>query len=192
MKALLGQKIGMSQVFSPEGEWIPVTLVVAAPNTVKLRREEQRDGYAAVQLALPKKKVKKDKDRYIAHREFAGELPAEATQVSVEQFTPGDRIEVVAVSKGKGFQGVVKLHHFKDGPAGHRHTDWERRPGSIGSRFPQHVRKGKGMAARMGGERVTVKNLTIVSVDPAQHLLAIKGAVPGRRGSLVEIRSINE
>lgn len=177
-------------MFSPAGEVVPITLICAEPNTITLRREEAKNGYAAVQLALPREKVKQDGKKYTARREFAAELPEEATQATVEQFNPGDMIEVVGVSKGKGFQGVVKRHGFKGGPASHGHRLNSRRPGSIGSRFPQHVTKGKRMAGRMGGDRVTVKNLQVVAVDAAKNLLAIKGALPGRRGSLVEVRSI--
>lgn len=191
MKALLGRKIGMSQTFSPTGEVIPVTLIAAEPNTITLRREASRDGYAAIQLGLPSLK-QKDATRtaYTVQREFSLEVPIETTQATVAQFTPGDVVEVAGTSKGKGFQGVVKRHHFKGGPASHGHTDWERKAGSIGSRFPQHTRKGKRMAGRMGADRVTVKNLQVVTVDTDKNLLAIKGAVPGRRGSIVEIRSV--
>ncbi len=190
MKALLGRKVGMSQMFSPAGEVVPVTLIVAEPNQITLRRTEGKDGYTAVQLALPKPKVKSDGQKYIAAREFKTEMPEEATQVSVDQFKPGDVIEVVGISKGKGFQGVVKRHHFKGGPASHGHRLNLRRPGSIGQRFPQHTLRGMRMATRMGADRVTVKNLTVVSVDTSQNLLAIKGALPGKRGSLIEIRSV--
>lgn len=179
MKALLGKKIGMSQVFSPNGEVVPVTLIQAQPNQVTLQRVAERDGYQAVQLRLAKK----------AH-EFKGQLETDAKEVTVEQFKPGDMVQVSGISKGKGFQGVVKRHHFKGGPASHGHTDWERRPGSIGQRFPQHTIKGKRMPGRMGADRVTVKNLVVVSVDAPMHLLAIKGAVPGPSGSIVEIRSL--
>lgn len=191
MKALLGRKIGMSQVFSPQGEVIPVTLIQAEPNRIAGRRQLQKDGYAAVQLALPGKKVKTDgQPKTQVVREFSLEVEAETKQVTVEQFVPGDVIEVSGISKGKGFQGVVKRHHFKGGPASHGHTDWERRPGSIGQRFPQHTLKGKRMAGRMGADRVTVKNLRIISVDPKLHLLAVSGAVPGRRGTLLELRTV--
>ncbi len=189
MKAILGRKVGMSQVFSPQGEVIPVTLVVAEPNAVTIRRTEDKDGYTAVQLALPKPKVKKDGEKYTAKREFKGEVAADIQEVSVTQFEPGDVITVSGISKGKGFQGVVKRHHFKGGPASHGHRHVLRRPGSIGSRFPQHVRKGVRMAGRMGADRVTVKNLTVIAVDAEQNLLAIKGAVPGKRGSVIEIRT---
>lgn len=184
MKALLGKKIGMSRVFSPEGEAVPVTLILAEPNTITLRRLQEKDGYAAIQLGLKKK------DDFIARREFKMEVPAETQTLTVEQFAPGDAIEVTGTSKGKGFQGVVKRHKFAGGPASHGHRHVLRRGGSIGSRFPQHVRKGKRMAGRMGADQVTVKNLAIVAVDAGKNLLAVKGAVPGVRGSLVVIRSI--
>lgn len=198
MKVLLGRKIGMSQVFSEKGEVVPITLIFANPNIVTLRRSKDKDGYAAVQLALPKKNVKpvgekqrltprRQQSMYAYRSEFLGELAEDVNQLDVAQFTPGDVVQVSGISKGKGFAGVVKRHHFKGGPASHGHRHVLRRPGSIGARFPQHVRKGVRMAGRMGHDRVTVKNLSIVSVDPEKHILAIKGAVPGVRGSIVEI-----
>jgi large subunit ribosomal protein L3 len=188
MKALLGKKIGMSQMFSPQGEVVPVTIIRALPNAVLLKRTAAKDGYEAIQLALPKTLEEKEEREWQARREFEGTLEEEAEFLTVAQFVPGDVVEIVGISKGKGFQGVVKRHHFKGGPASHGHRHVLRRPGSIGSRFPQHVRKGKRMAGRMGGERVTVKNVTVAAVDTEQHLLAIKGAIPGRPGSLVEVR----
>jgi large subunit ribosomal protein L3 len=197
VKALLGKKIGMSQVFTPEGTAIPVTLVMAEPNKVMLRRTEAKDGYAAVQLGLPgtkpnatAKRPKELKQAWSARREFEIDIAEDVSEVSVEQFAVGDRIEVVGVAKGKGFQGVVKRHHFKGGPKSHGHRHVLRRPGSIGGRFPQHVRKGMRMAGRMGGQQVTVKNLEVVVVDAANKLLAIKGAVPGRRGSVLLITTM--
>jgi len=211
MKALLGQKIGMSQVFSPEGEVVPVTLIQALPNEETLQRNEDADGYRAVQVGLPKqsrvtshesredgnkKKHTKTKpaglkERFVARREFAVEVAEDATELTVAQFEPGDVVEVSGVSKGKGYQGVVKRYGFKGGPASHGHRHVLRQAGSIGSAFPQHVFKGKRMAGRMGGERVTVKNLTVVSVDAEQNLLAVKGAIPGKRGTVVEIKSMS-
>lgn len=199
MKALLGRKVGMSQVFSPNGDVIPVTLISALPNFVTIRRTVEKDGYAAVQLALPKKAgaqlgekrtPKTDTDMFAARQEFHGEMPAEISVVDVAQFAEGDAIEVMGVSKGKGFAGVVKRHHFKGGPASHGHRHVLRRPGSIGSRFAQHVKKGKRMAGRMGSDQVTVKNLQIIKVDLEHNLVAVKGAVPGRRGSVVSLSSI--
>lgn len=183
MKAMLAKKIGMSQVFSANGEVVPVTLVLAAPNAVTLRRKIERDGNADIQLSL----AKKLKSAKFVRREFAIEVPGEDTEVTLEQFAVGDMVAVTGISKGKGFQGVIRRHHFKGGPASHGHTDWTRKAGSIGSRFPQHTRKGKRMAGRMGGEQVTVKNLEVVMVDTAAQVLAIKGAIPGIRGAVVEI-----
>ena len=191
MKAILGRKVGMSQTFSAEGVVVPVTLILANPNTITVRRTDDKDPHNAVQLALPGKEKKKGQ-RFAARHEFAIEVADDATQVDVSQFNPGDIVEVSGISKGKGYQGVVKRHHFKGGPASHGHRHALRQAGSIGSGFPQHVFKGKRMAGRMGADRVTVKNLEIVSVDQEQNLLAIKGAVPGKRGSIVEIRSSKE
>lgn len=200
MKALLGRKVGMSQVFSPNGDVIPVTLISALPNFITIRRTVEKDGYAAVQLALPKKEGVQigekrtpttDTETFAARKEFKGEMPAEVTTVGVDQFAVGDAIEVTGVSKGKGFAGVVKRHHFKGGPKSHGHRHVLRRPGSIGSRFPQHVMKGVRMAGRMGSDQVTVKNLEVVQIDVEQNVVAVKGAIPGRRGSVVEIRSID-
>lgn len=200
MKAILGRKIGMSQTFSPTGEVVPVTLIAALPNAVAIRRTADKDGYTAVQLALPKKRAQVEKDgekhtkknQFAAHMEFRGEVAADSSTVTVEQFVPGDVVEVVGTSKGKGFQGVVKRHKFKGGPASHGHTDWERKAGSIGSRFPQHTRKGKRMPGRMGSDRVTVKNLQVVVVDATKQLLAVKGAVPGPKGAIVAVQQLDE
>ncbi len=203
MKAMLGRKIGMSQIFSPEGEAIPVTLIEATDNVVTLRRQSDKDGHEAIQLGLPRKhqkaRYKSQKDGavsprqlvglYSARHEFAIAVSEEEQTVTVAQFQPGDIVEISGISKGKGFQGVVKRHHFKGGPASHGHRHVLRRPGSIGSRFPQHTLKGMRMAGRMGSDRVTVKNLIIVHVDNEKKLLAIKGAVPGKRGTVLEIRT---
>lgn len=180
----------------------PVTLVLANPNIVTLRRTEEKDGYASVQLALPKevkkgeekqtpKKPNELKKAYFARSEFKGEFPPDAKTVSVEQFSAGDVVTVVGTSKGKGFAGVVKRHNFSGGPASHGHRHVLRSGGSIGSAYPQHVMKGKKMAGRMGSDRVTVKNLTVVAVDTEKNTIALKGAVPGTRGSIIEIRELD-
>ena len=184
----------MSQTFSPEGEAVPVTLIEAIDNVVTARRHEEHDGHDAIQLALPRRKTKKHgpkaKREYLTRREFAVEVAEDTETVSVEQFEVGDVVEVAGISKGKGYQGVVKRHHFKGGPASHGHRHALRQAGSIGAGFPQHVLKGMRMAGRMGGDRVTVKNLTVVSVDAEKKLLAIKGAVPGKKGTVLEITSM--
>ncbi len=202
MKALLGKKIGMSQVFTPEGAAIPVTLIVARPNIVTLRRSENTDGYAAIQLALPKKDLKEKgeqkltptrlKKMYAARSEFRGEFDEKANILGVDQFEEGDVIQVSGVSKGKGYAGVVKRHHFKGGPASHGHRHVLRQSGSIGAAYPQHVFKGVRMAGRMGSDRVTVKNLSVIAVDVTKNLLAVKGAVPGTKGGILEIRLMEE
>jgi large subunit ribosomal protein L3 len=198
MKAILGKKIGMSQIFTPAGVVIPVTLVLAEPNAVMLRRSVARDGHDAVQVGLAKRPEETKTAKYPnelkraweARMEFKLDLAEDVMEVTLEQFAVGDRIEVVGVAKGKGFQGVVKRHHFKGGPKSHGHRHVLRRPGSIGSRFPQHTMKGMRMAGRMGSERVTVKNLEIVAIDAEKNMVAIKGALPGKRGSVLVIKSI--
>ncbi len=189
----------MSQIFKDDGTVIPVTLVQAGPCVVTDVRTEEKDGYLAVQLGFSKtKKVKKPQaprakefGAVALTREFRvkeTELkPGDTIQVS--DFSEGDRIDVVGVSKGKGFQGVVKRHGFSGSPASHGHKDQLRMPGSIGAQGPQRVLKGTRMAGRMGGDRVTVKNLEIVAVDSEKNVMAIKGAVPGARNSLLLIRS---
>jgi len=191
VKAILGRKVGMSQTFSADGVVIPVTLILAEPNLITIRRTDDKDPRNAIQLGLPGKEKKKTEGvRFAARKEFDVDVADDATTVSVDQFSEGDIVEVSGVSKGKGYQGVVKRHHFKGGPASHGHRHALRQSGSIGSGFPQHVFKGKRMAGRMGADRVTVKNLEIVSVDLEQNLLAIKGAVPGKRGAIVEVKSM--
>lgn len=191
MKAILGRKVGMSQMFSSAGEVVPVTLILAEPNVVGLRREKERDGYVAVQLKLHSQnsKSKTQNSNNGVSREFRIEVDNKTNLLTVAQFTPGDVVEVSGVSKGKGFTGVVKRHGFSGGPASHGHRHVLRSPGSIGSRFPQHVMKGKRMAGRAGSDRVTVKNLTVMWVDTEKSLLAVKGAVPGTRDSIVEVTS---
>jgi len=188
----------MSQTFSETGERIGVTLIFCQINQVILVRNNERDGYAAVQLALTKKvekgeqkltKSRVNKRNVAMAREFAVATDEKAV-FDVGQFVVGDVVEVVGVSKGKGFQGVVKRHGFAGGPASHGHRHVLRAAGSIGCRFPQHVRKGRRMAGRMGGDRVTVKNLKVVWVDKERNLLALSGAVPGTRGSMIEIRTV--
>ncbi len=193
----------MSQMFSPAGDAVAVTLIACEPNVVSLKRFNDKNEYVALQLALPRKKQTKlettakpptkpgEQKKLFAKRcEF--KLPEELNNqavFTVTQFAVGDTVKVCGISKGKGFQGVVKRHHFSGGPASHGHTDVLRSPGSIGCRYPQHVRKGKRMAGRMGADRVTIKNLQVVWIDAANNLLAVSGAIPGTKGSVVEIIS---
>ena len=197
----------MTQIFK-EDKVIPVTLIESGPNFVTQVKTKDRDNYSAIQVGFGTKKEKNIKKPQRGHlakikssklknqnlrwlREFRVEnlesKPGDEINVSI--FAPGDKVNVVAISKGKGFQGVVKRHGFHGGPKSHGQKDRHRAPGSIGSSFPEHVFKGKRMAGRMGGDRVTVKNLEVVEVDSENNLIALKGAVPGRRGTLIMIKS---
>lgn len=199
MKAIIGLKKQMSQVFRSDGSVVPVTLVQAGPCTVTESKTLERDHYQAVQLgfgtskkvAKPQRQIWAGLGSFRVVREFRVEdsdLPKRGDVVNVSIFAPGDRVDVIGLSKGRGFQGVVKRHGFAGGPASHGHKDNLRMPGSIGAGGVQRVIKGLRMAGRMGGERVTVKNLEVVEVYPDKNLMAIKGAVPGAFGGLIFIQ----
>ncbi|MEK7507250.1 MAG: 50S ribosomal protein L3 [Patescibacteria group bacterium] len=186
-KFILGRKIGMTRVFQEDGIVVPVTLIAAGPVTVTQIRQRDKNGYEAVQVGFGKaKKLNK------GIKEFR--MPAEGLKrgdvLDVSVFEAGDVVKVSGLSKGKGFQGVVKRHGFAGMPASHGHHHVLRHGGSIGQRFPQHTLKGMRMAGRMGGERVTTRGLKVISVDKENNLLAVKGAVPGRRGTLLEVVKI--
>lgn len=197
MKAILGKKIGMTQMFQND-KVIPVTLVEAGPCKVVDRKTMGRDGYEALQVgyeALPdkrKKKSQKGKEfRYV--REFrvpAGAQPLEAQELTVALFQEGDIVKVSGTSKGKGYAGAVKKWGVHGRSATHGMKHEERTIGSIGMSFPERVTPGKKMAGRMGSDRVTLKSVRIVKIEPEKNLLVMQGAIPGRPGSLLEIRSI--
>ena len=196
MKASIGKKIEMTQVFKDDGTVVPVTLVQAGPCIVIEVREYQ-DRKAVVvgfgnrnKIAKPQQKQWGDLGSFSHVCELGipeGEELKRGDEINLSVFEQGDTVDAVGISKGKGFQGVVKRHRFKGGPASHGHKDQLRMPGSIGAGGPQHVFKGKKMPGRMGGERVTVKNLEIVQVNEKDGVLAIKGAIPGSRGSIIQI-----
>lgn len=199
MKYILGEKVGMTQIFDADGNAVPVTLVRAEPNTVTQVRTLERDGYQAVQigrgakkkLARPQAGHLKGLGNFRTLKEFkdsAAERMRGAV-IDVSLFSPGDLVKVSGVSKAKGFQGVVKRHGFHGAPATHGTKHAHREPGSIGATWPQRVIKGMRMAGRMGGETVSVRNLEVVSVDAAKSLIALRGAVPGKRGTVVAIQS---
>lgn len=199
MKIILGEKIEMSQVFDAEGNVVPVTLVRALPNVIIREKSKGKDGYEAVQMGYGARKesrvAKAQKGEWkglstFKHvKEFRGTLgKARGETVDVSIFQEGDIVRVTGVSKAKGFQGVVKRHGFHGAPASHGTKHAHRQPGSIGATWPQRVIKGMRMAGRMGGGKVSVRNLTIVKIDPVEHVLAVKGAVPGKRGTIVEVR----
>ena len=201
MKFALGEKLGCTQVPNDQGEITSVTLIGVKDNTVLQIKTPEREGYTSVQVGAGEKKANRLTKPQRGHfkslggfrylKEFkVGDSSAYkiGDKISVSNFLPGEKVTVSSISTGHGFQGVVKRHGFAGGPASHGHRDVLRRPGAIGGRFPQRVLKGKRMAGRMGGERVTVKNLKVIGVDIENKILAVKGAVPGRRGTLVEIK----
>lgn len=174
---ILAKKFKMTQIWR-ENRVIPVTLVKAVGgNQVTLERTTEKDGYTAVQIALGKTK-----------REFKGAgLPKAGDIITVEQFQPGDMVRVSGLTKGRGFQGVVKRHGFAGGPKTHGQKNRFRAPGSIGATAPQRVVPGRKMAGHMGVERVTIKNLEVIEVDKENGVIALKGAVPGYSGTLLEV-----
>ncbi|MEK7546839.1 MAG: 50S ribosomal protein L3 [Patescibacteria group bacterium] len=190
MSFILGKKLNMSQIWK-EDKVIPVTLVEVSKNKVTLVRTKEKDGYEAVQLAFGKRKreFKVQSSPPKADPPLAEKFKVDDA-VNISVFKEGDIVRVSGVSKGRGFQGVVKRHGFHGGPKTHGQKNRLRAPGSIGSTAPQKVFPGRKMAGRMGGDRVTVKNLTVAGVDVDKNILMIKGAVPGARGGLLEIQKI--
>lgn len=184
-KFILGKKVGMTTIYDKDKGALNVTLVECEPNAVALLRTEEKDGYGAVQLQISKTKNKIFKKEF--HLKGSESSLKKDDKITLEIFQEGDNVKVSGISKAKGFQGGMKRHGFAGSPHSHGHKhDW-RAPGSIGSAFPQHVRKGMRMAGRMGGCRVTVKNLKIVLIDKEKNLVGIRGAVPGVNGRIVEI-----
>ena len=204
VNGIIGRKIGMTQVFAPDGAALPVTVLKAGPCVVVQRKTSDRDGYDAVQLALvedrPARVSKAVAGLYARanvpptriRREVrltGGDDPSGAgDQVDVTLFAAGDWVDVTSVSRGRGFQGVMKRHGFSGGGATHG-SMFHRAPGSIGqSSYPSRVLKGMRGPGRMGGDRVTVRNLRVIEVDAEQHRLVVNGAVPGAPGACVVIR----
>ena len=200
MKALLGTKIGMTQIISESGAAIPVTLIQAGPVTVTQVKSVDTDGYIAVQVAygegknLSKAVAGHTKPAQVTPkhiREFrVAELPeglSVGSTIDVSAFALGDIVDATGTSKGKGFAGTVKRHNFNTSKKTHGGNGNVRKPGSIGSMYPQKVFKGKRMAGRMGHDQVTVKNLEVAYVDAVNHLIGLKGAVPGPRKGLIVI-----
>ncbi len=193
MKFILGLKLGMSQIFDEKGNVIPVTVIEAGPCQVTQAKTKEKDGYIAVQVGfIPKgkriKKTEKGKEfRYL--REFKNGEFKIGDKIDVSIFQKGEKVKVSGISKGKGFAGVVKRWGFHGRSTSHGTKHEVRTPGSVGASFPERVIKGKKMPGRMGFERVTVKNLEVVKVDPENNLLAVRGAVTGAKGTLLEIRS---
>ncbi len=205
MNAIVGQKLGMTQIFDDQARAIPVTVIQAGPCRVVQIKRPETDGYAAVQLAFGDTKPSRVNKPVAGHFAKAGVPPAahlvevrvddpDAYQLGqeitlAETFQKGAKADVTGTSKGKGFQGVMKRHNFSGQGAAHGNHKKHRAPGSIGAcATPSRVFKGMPMAGRMGGERVTTLNLEVVDVDPERHLLLLGGAVPGPKGSVVVVR----
>lgn len=208
INSILGIKIGQTQKFTEDGKRIPVTKIQAGPCVVVQVKGKEKDGYSAVQLGLSEKREKVTKKPVLGHIKKAGitKVPRFLREVCVEEKTElqpgqeikveevikiGDKVDVIGTSKGKGFAGVVKRWGFAGGPRTHGQSDRERAPGSIGATTtPGRVLKGKKMAGRMGGARITVKNLQVVDVDSENNLLTVKGLVPGNKGGLLIVSKV--
>ncbi|MBM4177863.1 MAG: 50S ribosomal protein L3 [Ignavibacteria bacterium] len=203
MSAILGRKLGMTSIFTEDGTFVPCTVIEAGPCPVVQIKTKERDGYDSVQIGyepIAERKVNRPRAGHFAkHDVEATRHLKEFRQlvdkvksgdiVTVESFAEGDKIKISATSKGKGFQGVVRRHHFGGvGMTTHGQSDRPRAPGSIGSSsYPSRVFKGMRMAGRMGGTRISVRNLTILRVMPEQNLILVMGSIPGAMNSVVEI-----
>lgn len=193
MKFILGKKLEMTQIFKND-KVVPVTLIEAGPCFVTQVKDKNKDGYEAIQIGFGKKKKNKVKKtekgkefRYLREFKKASSLKV-GDKIDVSIFKEGEKVRISGVSKGKGFQGAVKRWSFSGRNATHGVKHEHRTLGSVGSTDAERVFRGKKMPGRMGSERITVKNLEIVKVDKENNLMAVRGAVPGRRGTLVEIR----
>jgi large subunit ribosomal protein L3 len=207
MIGLLAEKIGMTQIFDEQGRVTPVTLLTAGPCPIVQMKTMETDGYTALQIGFGKKREKlipKGLQGHLKKHKAAGIRSLKEVRVddlaeyavgqelTVTLFEIGAKVDVIAVSKGRGFAGVVRRHHFTAGRETHG-TVTHKQPGSIGaSAYPSRVIKGKRLPGRMGGERVTVRNLKVVGMDPEQHLIWIKGSIPGPPKSTVLIRKVGE
>jgi large subunit ribosomal protein L3 len=218
MKGIIGRKVGMTQVFEPDGTVVPVTIIEAGPCFVVQRKSEGKDGYDAIQIGYdevePKKLSQPERghlgllktdEKHETRKRLAEAVPPlrvlreirlsnvedfqEGQKITVAIFSPGEWVDVIGTSKGKGFQGGVKRHGFKGGKRTHGQSDRARAPGAIGSTTtPGRVYKGLRMAGHMGNARVTASHLRVVLVDPERNLLAVRGAVPGHKNGLVLIQ----
>jgi large subunit ribosomal protein L3 len=203
MKFILGTKENMTEIFTDDGVVVPVTVINAGPVTVTRIFEKSKDGYDAVQVGFGSQKEHRitkavrgqmKGGNFKLIKEFrikSGEKTdlKEGDVINASVFETGDKLQVSGISKGKGFQGVVKRHGFAGGPRSHGQKHSEREPGSIGGGLRTHVPKGMRMAGRMGSDRITYKNLKVVAVDVENNKILIKGALPGKRGTLIEVFS---
>lgn len=205
MRAIIGKKLGMTRVFDEAGNMVPATVIEAGPCVITQVKTKEKDGYKAIQIGFGSKKEKHTTKALMGHVKASGKGPYRVLrelrdldldqelkvgdEIKADIFRPGDIVKVSGVSKGLGFQGVVRRHHFNGGPVTHGQSDRLRAPGSLGqSSYPSRVFKGLRMAGRMGGEKVTLRNLRIVKVDSANNIIIVKGAVPGTENGIVLIR----
>jgi len=203
LKGLIGKKIGMTQIFDENGAAVPVTIIEAGPCYVTQICTPEKEGYSAVQLGFDEVKPKRISGGELGHlkkndipplrilREFKAKDPQvkEGDKVSVDLFAIGEAVDVVGVSKGKGFAGGVKRYHFRGGPKTHGQSDRHRAPGSRGSgTTPVRVYKGSRGPGHMGDDRVTAQNLKVVLVDPERNLIGVRGSIPGGRGGIVMVK----
>ncbi len=202
MKFILGKKLGMSEMFLEDGKSIGVTVVEVGPCVVTQVRDAEKDGYHAVQIGFGTRKnlskaVKghlKELGSFAILKEFRPKNNEVLSmdvgdKIDASIFEAGEKVAVSSITKGRGFQGVVKRHKFRGGSRTHGQKHSEREPGSIGSVWPQRVVKGKRMAGRMGGDKVTLRGIKIMKIDIENNIVALKGAIPGKRGGLLEIKA---
>lgn len=203
MKGILGRKLGMTQVFTKDGNVIPVTVIEVEPNVVTQVKTKEKDGYEAVQLGIVDKKEKNATKASVGHAKKAGTNPkrflkeikvdditkyALGDKITADVFEAGEVVDVTGTSKGKGYQGVIKRHNQSEGPKTHG-SRYHRRPGSLGTMRPMRVLKGKNLAGHMGVDTVTVQNLEIIEVNTDENYILVSGNVPGAKKSFVLIRS---
>ncbi len=202
MKGILGRKVGMTQVFTKDGKLIPVTVVEVEPNVVMQVKTTEKNGYNAIQLGVFEKKEKSATRAEIGNAKKANTTPKRFLKeirnyegsynvgdaVSVDVFASGEVVDVTGTTKGKGFQGVIKRHNQSRGPMGHG-SHYHRRPGSLGTMLPKRVLKGKNLPGHMGTDTVTIQNLEVIEVNPAENYMLISGNVPGVRNSLILIKT---
>ncbi len=202
---ILGEKIGMTRIFTKNGESIPVTVILAGPCRVIQRKNLEKDGYNAVQLGFKEVNKKKVSKPIIGHfnqfkveplkymREFKvddSNKYSSGMEVKVDIFKEGDKVDIISISKGKGFAGAIKRHHFSGGPKTHGQKEYFRSVGSMGATDAARVFKGKKLPGHMGSDRVSMKNIKVVKVDLGRNLILVKGSVPGAKGTMVIINKI--
>lgn len=202
---ILGEKIGMTRIFTKNGESIPVTVILAGPCRVIQRKNLEKDGYNAVQLGFKEVNKKKVSKPIIGHfikfkveplkymREFKvddSNKYSSGMEIKVDIFKEGDKVDIISISKGKGFAGAIKRHHFSGGPKTHGQKEYFRTVGSMGATDAARVFKGKKLPGHMGSDRVSMKNIKVVKVDLGRNLLLVKGSVPGAKGTMVIINKI--